>query len=705
MPDGTWTNAASSSANWGTSGNWAGGIIASGAGFTAYFTSNITANQGVILTTGVQPVIGTLYFSDGGVAGFQRYIGGSTSFFVTLNNLGAKPIVHCITGAWMQNASLRGTDGFRVTGTGSVGLQIQGGPHGISGEVELEKGYLVLGTLNSGGPGVIPSVSGFNWVGNTYARLYYYGTTTGFTETRPFTYTGSGGLTDNGASVCAQINNALVTLSHASVQTFPAQFTPAPTDALTMCGFSFGTNFPEAAWEFLPQSAHTTNVTRTARFDFAHTTPKTSSARVLLYSLNAVSGTVGALNDNATAATEFTGVARPANEYGTNSGAALALALGGTNTASTYSGNILHVAGSGTLSVQKDDTGTWTLSGDSTYTGATTVNSGTLKVATNTALGVGAITTTNGTLELVGGLTISKPSQTLTLGTSGGVALRAASGANSLAFGTGLLNTTAITLEVASGASLALNNTVAIGDGGNARGFSKTGAGLLSLANVANTFTGAINVTAGTLSLPSVANGGVASSWGAGSTTVSVTGTLQYTGSGHSSSRAVQLDGAAPVLEAVGAGALTLSNVTQSNNASRTLTLTGTSTADNTISSALSNTTGPLNIQKTGAGKWLLAGALNYTGTTTVTTGTFEVDAVDGNTAAGSSLSVAADATLQLRTDASPALTNTGKVLGSTAVSVTGALRTGLAGVQRGRMRYGGNVTFNGGAVIYPGTV
>ena len=62
-------------------------------------------------------------------------------------------------------------------------------------------------------------------------------------------------------------------------------------------------------------------------------------------------------------------------------------------------------------------------------------------------------------------------------------------------------------------------------------------------------------------------------------------------------------------------------------NQNRTLTLTGTSTAVNAVSGALTNSaTGTLGISKTGAGTWALAGNNTYTGSTTVTAGTLQVN-------------------------------------------------------------------------------
>lgn len=85
--DGTWTNAAGGS--WDTAGNWAGGIIANGAGSLANFsTIDITAGRTVTLDT--SRTIGGLIFGDANwsSSGFNWALQSSGGTILTLDNTG-----------------------------------------------------------------------------------------------------------------------------------------------------------------------------------------------------------------------------------------------------------------------------------------------------------------------------------------------------------------------------------------------------------------------------------------------------------------------------------------------------------------------------------------------------------------------------------------------------------------------------------------
>lgn len=144
--------------------------------------------------------------------------------------------------------------------------------------------------------------------------------------------------------------------------------------------------------------------------------------------------------------------------------------------------------GSGTTSLTKNGTGTIALSGANTYTGATTINAGTLQIgngATTGSLSTSSAITTNATLAF-------NRSNTVTQGTD----------FNSVIGGTG--------------------------------GVSQVGTGTLIL-NGNNTFSGTLAVTQGTLQVATLNNANTVGPLGNGSLAIQMgssgnTGTLEYTG-------------------------------------------------------------------------------------------------------------------------------------------------------------------------------
>ena len=113
-----------------------------------------------------------------------------------------------------------------------------------------------------------------------------------------------------------------------------------------------------------------------------------------------------------------------------------------------------------------------------------------------------------------------------------------------------------------------------------------------------NTYTGQTIINSGTLQVSNLQNGGVASSIGASTNAASNLilngGTLQYVGSGATIDRLFSVGTTAgSVLDASGSGALVFGNgglmEFNGQTGNRTLTLTGNSTAANTVSLRLSD--------------------------------------------------------------------------------------------------------------------
>ena len=149
-----------------------------------------------------------------------------------------------------------------------------------------------------------------------------------------------------------------------------------------------------------------------------------------------------------------------------------------------------------------------------------------------------------------------------------------------------------------------------------------------------NTYTGSTSIQEGILSVTSLADSGTASNLGTdgsiGIGAFSLTGTLQYTGTGASTNRVVDLPGSTggAIIDQSGTGLLKFtSNFTASGAGSKTLTLTGSTTGSGEIAGTIINNSGTnkTSVTKSGTGTWTLSGANTYTGTTTINRGTLEL--------------------------------------------------------------------------------
>ena len=388
------------------------------------------------------------------------------------------------------------------------------------------------------------------------------------------------------------------------------------------------------------------------------------------------------------------------------------LTLGGSNTGNnTLSGDISEVGtNSAILGLTKVDAGRWVLSGNNTHTGLHTISAGTLSAQSATALGSatstgGVVISGTGILELAGGITLDKSVTDFTLSSSS--PLRSVGGSNTLQTKQISLSVTAtIYVDGTDKLTIAPQGAGVISGTG---GIAKTGTGELELTAKANTFTGDISILTGTtgkLTVGSVADAGSPAAWGAGTGLIDMQGTLKYVGETGSSNRQVRISSGVRTLDASGTGPLTLSNVTQST-AAKTITLRGTNTDANTISSGIANGSAlnATTIAKEDAGKWVLSGALSYTGTTSVNGGTLRVETSNSNTTSGT-VTIGASGTVELVTNtlASTGAGN-GEVLGNGNVVCNGIIKTQGSTAQKGQARYGGNLTLGAGSSLYIGAV
>jgi filamentous hemagglutinin family protein len=301
----------------------------------------------------------------------------------------------------------------------------------------------------------------------------------------------------------------------------------------------------------------------------------------------------------------------------------------------------------GNTTVVKNGAGTFTLSQSNTYTGATTVNAGTLALGASNVLANGSSLVVNG-----GTFNIANRSDTVA-----GVQLL--SGAITGTTGT-LTSTSAYDVQA---------GTVSARLGGTA-GLTKTTSGTVTLSG-ANTYTGATNINAGTLALG-------ASNIIANASAVTVAAGATFDLAGYSETIG-SLAGAGTVTK-TGAGATTLT--------------AGADNTSTTFSGVIQNPTGTLNLTKTGAGTLTLSGANTYTGVTTINGGA--LTAAGGSAIADTSqvtLANTAGATLNLANSETIGNLSGG---GTTGGNVTLGANT-LTVNQAGTTTYGGVLSGAGG--------
>ncbi|MDR3399936.1 MAG: autotransporter-associated beta strand repeat-containing protein [Pandoraea sp.] len=333
----------------------------------------------------------------------------------------------------------------------------------------------------------------------------------------------------------------------------------------------------------------------------------------------------------------------------------------------TVSGTI-----SGAGGIVKQGSGTQTIVGQQQFTGTTTIADGTLALGATGQLASGAnvvVASPNATFDI-------SAATNQTLGTLSGTGGNVNLGGNTLTFGDATQQSLA--------ASIA-----------GAGGIVKTGAGTQTLTGQ-NTFTGAINVANGTVSLGS---GGTLS--GANNVSLAAGTTLDIT---QATAPAViaGIDGAAGATVSLGTQSLTLGGATNS-------------TFDGVIN-------GSGNITKQGNATVTLGGNNTFSGTTTVTGGTLALGAsgqVGSSTGlalrntgstfdASASAAPLAFASLEADTGTQLVLGSGGLITGDNGNHAFGGTLSGAGGLVKngsGTLALGASNTFAGGATLNAGTL
>lgn len=322
-----------------------------------------------------------------------------------------------------------------------------------------------------------------------------------------------------------------------------------------------------------------------------------------------------------------------------------------------------------------DGTGTLTLTGANTYSGTTTVNSGTLAANSSAALGDGSATNTlilnNATLLATGNL--NSPA-------TRGVTLQ----------GTSTLNTGAFAVTLAG----TVSGTAPL---------TKTGTGTLTLSG-ANTYTGVTSIQAGVVNIQS----NTALGAGPAGVTVASGAALELQNNLTVASKALTLNGTGVsnngALRNISGtntygGAITLASASQIQVDAGTLNittgitlgsyaLTTDLTGDLTVSGIIAGTG---SLTKTGAGTLLVTGDNTYTGTTTVSSGVLQI----GNGGAGGDIAGA------IVNNASVVFNHSGNYLFDTNISGTGSVTKNGTDT----LALTGTNTFSGPITINAGTL
>jgi fibronectin-binding autotransporter adhesin len=283
----------------------------------------------------------------------------------------------------------------------------------------------------------------------------------------------------------------------------------------------------------------------------------------------------------------------------------------GTGTATTFTGNLTVNADSSVTISRVDNPAT-----------ATTHTMGTLSIGGGRTLSVNALNITAGTaygLTFSGALTLTGPATldvanngaglgTLTVSTVGGAFPLTKSGAGDLTLSnvagvySGLVDIQGGRVGWSLGSGTLTESSLFSGAGG----LHKTGNGAINLT-AANTFTGPIMVTLGTLGFSTVSNnGGSASNLGQGTDGLILNGgTLNFMGgTSQSTNRGITLI-AGSILNAAGTGGATITYSGPIATAANTLTLTGT--AGGFITGGITQTGGSADLA-VNSGTWSFSG-------------------------------------------------------------------------------------------------
>lgn len=405
-------------------------------------------------------------------------------------------------------------------------------------------------------------------------------------------------------------------------------------------------------------------------------------------------------------------------------GSSKTLTLNGTATGNEFAGVISDGGNGGVVAVSKGDTGTWTLSALNTFTGALSVLRASLTINSIADTGTASAIGSGSTINLGNG---AQPGTLIYTGTGGNTNRALVLAATGIGGGTITNNGTGALLFTgtfsnagtsASAKTFTLNGSntganevqaVLVDSAGGALSVVKSGAGSWTLSG-ASSFTGALSVNQGVLTVTSIAASGINSAIGAGSTinfgSAVQTGTLNYTGTGATTNRAIVLASTTTggaTINNNGTGALIFTGVlSTTGTGTKTMTLGGGNTGSNELASVIADGSGLLGVTKADSGTWILSGANTYSNGTTLGAGTLVLNSASAIgtgtlTITGGALDNTSGAALTLSTGNAVALN------GSLVFNGTNSLNLGGGVVTIGNANR--DITLNGGSTLTLGEV
>ena len=411
--DGTWN--VNNDGLWSTSSNWASSIIADGSGSTANFTNDITADRTVSLDG--DRTLTSLVFGDSDTATAGSWIlnnnGNSTNNLILAGTTPGITVNALGTGKTATiSAVIQGEEGLVKSGSGTLVLSgantyngtttinagtvtMTGGSGNYLGALQINAGTLNVTTRLNFGAATLADVAG--------ATLDF----SGVTGTHQILSLSGGGA--NGGNVV--LGNSLYTTgslstSYAGIISGTGAFVQGGTGMQTLSGMNTYTGTTSIQKGTLSVSsissvnggASSLGNSSDGRIFLGATT----NTGTLLYTgsghstdrVVSLSGTTGGgtIDASGSGALVFT------SNFTVNIAGSKTLTLTGNNTdENRIGGAIVNHSSNGSTSLTKSGTGKWILSGNNTYTGATTVSEGTLLVDGSLAAG-SAVTVASGAI-------------------------------------------------------------------------------------------------------------------------------------------------------------------------------------------------------------------------------------------------------------------------------------------------------------------